>query len=60
MDYLLTDEQKMVRDMVRKFGENELRPIADRLDREHNHSPEVLKALGDMGIMGVAVPAEYG
>lgn len=60
MDYLLTEEQKMVRDMARKFADNELKPIADRLDREHTHSPEVLKALGEMGIMGVAVPVEYG
>lgn len=60
MDYLLTEEQKMVRDMARKFAEKELKPIADRLDREHTHSPEVLAALGEMGIMGVAVPAEYG
>ncbi|AFM26443.1 acyl-CoA dehydrogenase [Desulfomonile tiedjei] len=60
MDYLLTEEQKMARDMARKFSDNELKPIADRLDREHTHSPEVLKALGEMGVMGVAVPVEYG
>lgn len=60
MDYLLTEEQKMARDMARKFADKELKPIADRLDREHTHSPEVLKALGEMGVMGVAVPDEYG
>jgi alkylation response protein AidB-like acyl-CoA dehydrogenase len=60
MDYLLTDEQKMARDMARKFADTELKPIADRLDREHTHSPEVVKALGEMGVMGVAVPVEYG
>lgn len=60
MDYLLTEEQKMARDMARKFADKELKPIADRLDREHTHSPEVLKALAEMGIMGVAVPEEYG
>ncbi len=60
MDYLLTEEQRMVRDMARKFSDNELKPIAERLDREHTHSPEVLKALGEMGIMGVAIPVEYG
>jgi alkylation response protein AidB-like acyl-CoA dehydrogenase len=60
MDYLLTEEQKMAREMARKFSDNELKPIADRLDREHTHSPEVLKALGEMGVMGVAVPIEYG
>ncbi len=46
--------------MARKFSDNELKPIADRLDREHTHSPEVLKALGEMGVMGVAIPVEYG
>lgn len=46
--------------MARKFADKELKPIADRLDREHTHSPEVLKALAEMGIMGVAVPDEYG
>lgn len=60
MDYLLTEEQKMARDMARKFADNELKPIADRLDREHTHSPEVLKALGENGILGVAIPDEYG
>ncbi len=60
MDYLLTDEQKMAREMAAKFADAELKPIADRLDREHTHSPEVLKAMGEMGIMGVAVPVEYG
>ncbi|MBI4966304.1 MAG: acyl-CoA dehydrogenase [Desulfomonile tiedjei] len=60
MDYFLTEEQKMARDMARKFSDKELKPIADRLDREHTHSPEVLKALGEMGVMGVAVPVEYG
>jgi len=60
MEYLLTEEQKMARDMARKFVDKELKPIADRLDREHTHSPEVLKALAEMGVFGVAVPEEYG
>lgn len=60
MDYLLTDEQKMAREMAGKFADKELKPIADRLDREHTHSPEVLKALAEMGVLGVAVPVEYG
>ncbi|MDQ7784778.1 MAG: acyl-CoA dehydrogenase [Desulfomonilaceae bacterium] len=60
MEYLLTDEQKMAREMAGKFADKELKPIADRLDREHTHSPEVLKALAEMGVLGVAVPEEYG
>lgn len=59
MDYLLTDEQRMAREMARKFADKELKPIADRLDREHTHSPEVLKELAEMGVFGVAVPVEY-
>jgi alkylation response protein AidB-like acyl-CoA dehydrogenase len=60
MDYLLTDEQRMVRDMVRKFAEKELKPIADQLDRAHTHSPEILAQLAEMGVLGVTVPPEYG
>ncbi|MFH1112878.1 MAG: acyl-CoA dehydrogenase [Pseudomonadota bacterium] len=60
MDYLLTDEQRMAREMAGKFADKELKPIADRLDREHTHSPEALKALAEMGVFGVAVPVEYG
>lgn len=60
MEYLLTEEQKMAREMAAKFADVELKPIADKLDREHTHSPEVLRAMGEMGILGVAVPVEYG
>ncbi len=60
MEQMLTDEQKMAREMAGKFAQKELKPLADQLDREHRHSPEILKALAEMGIMGVAVPEEYG
>jgi len=60
MDYLLTEEQKMVRDMARKFADNELKPIAAQLDRDHTYPRDALKALGEMGIMGVAIPEQYG
>ncbi len=60
MEYFLTEEQNMARDMARKFADKELKPLAEKLDREHTHSPEILKAFGEMGIMGVAVPTEYG
>ncbi len=59
MNYLLTEEQKMVREMVRKFSETQIKPIAAELDRTHRHPEEICRQLGEMGLMGVAVPTEY-
>jgi alkylation response protein AidB-like acyl-CoA dehydrogenase len=59
MNFAPTEEQKMVREMVRKFAEAQIKPIAAELDRTHRHPEEICRQLGEMGIMGVAVPAEY-
>ena len=59
MNFAPTDEQKMVRDMVRKFAEERIKPIAAELDRTHRHPEEICRQLGEMGLMGVAVPTEY-
>jgi len=60
MNFALTEEQQMVKDMVTKFAENEIKPIAAELDHTHRHPEEICRKLGEMGIMGVAVPTEYG
>ncbi|MBP8980203.1 MAG: acyl-CoA dehydrogenase family protein [Syntrophobacterales bacterium] len=60
MNFGLTEEQQMVRDQVTKFAETEIKPIAAELDRTHRHPEEICRKLGEMGIMGVAVPTEYG
>jgi alkylation response protein AidB-like acyl-CoA dehydrogenase len=60
MNFALTEEQQMVKDMVTKFAENEIKPIAAELDKTHRHPEEICRKLGEMGIMGVAVPTEYG
>jgi alkylation response protein AidB-like acyl-CoA dehydrogenase len=59
MNFAPTDEQKMVREMVRKFSETQIKPIAAELDRTHRHPEEICRQLGEMGLMGVAVPTEY-
>ena len=59
MNFAPTDEQKMVREMVRKFAEGRIKPIAAELDRTHRHPEEICRQLGEMGLMGVAVPTEY-
>ena len=60
MNFAPTEEQKMVRDMVKKFAETEIKPIAAELDKTHRHPEEICRKLGEMGIMGVSVPCEYG
>jgi len=60
VNFAPTEEQQMVKDMVRKFAEAQIKPIAAELDRTHRHPEEICRKLGEMGIMGVAVPTEYG
>jgi butyryl-CoA dehydrogenase len=60
MDIQLTDEQRQVRDLCREFSEQELRPNARRWDEEHHFPREAVRKLGEMGLMGVAVPPEWG
>ena len=60
MNFGLTEEQQMVKDQVTKFAETQIKPIAAELDKTHRHPEEICRKLGEMGIMGVAVPTEYG
>src|SRR5512143_3687093 len=60
MDIQLTEEQRQVRDLCRDFAERELRPNARRWDQEHHFPREAVQKLGELGLMGVAIPAEWG
>jgi alkylation response protein AidB-like acyl-CoA dehydrogenase len=60
MDLELTEEQRMVRDTTRSFAEKELKPIASQLDHDSVYPREQLRKLGEMGLMGVFVPEEFG
>jgi alkylation response protein AidB-like acyl-CoA dehydrogenase len=60
MDFALTDEQLMVKDMVTRFVNEEIKPQAEELDRTHRHPQEICRKLGEMGLMGISVPTEYG
>ncbi len=60
MDIELTEEQRQVRDLCREFAEQELKPNARRWDAEHQFPREAVAKLGEMGLMGVAVPTEWG
>jgi butyryl-CoA dehydrogenase len=60
MDFQLTDEQRQVRDMCRDFAARELAPNARRWDEHHEFPREAVKKMGELGLMGIAVPAELG
>jgi alkylation response protein AidB-like acyl-CoA dehydrogenase len=56
----LTDEQQMVQAMAREFAESEIRPIAGEIDREARYPHETVKRMGELGLMGIAVPEKWG
>ena len=60
MNFELTEEQQMVRDMVRRFGDEKIKPYAAQWDKEHIFPKEVIRELGSMGLMGVTVPEQWG
>jgi alkylation response protein AidB-like acyl-CoA dehydrogenase len=59
MDFELTEEQSMVKDMAQRFAEKEIRPVAAELDENHAHPTEIVKQMGELKMMGIAVPEEY-
>ncbi len=60
MDWTFTDEQKMLRDMVKKFVDNELKPIAGQIDEEEKIPRELIDKMAELGLLGIAFPPEYG
>lgn len=60
MDFALTEEQQMVREMAARFAEAEIRPKAAALDESHAHPADIVRQLGELKMLGIAVPEEYG
>ena len=60
MDFSLTPEQKLFKKTIREFCERELKPIADKIDKEEYFPKELYKKMGKMGLMGMTVPQEFG
>lgn len=55
-----TEEQLMLREMVRDFANSEIKPIAKKIDEDEKIPPELIKKLGELGLLGAAFPVEYG
>ena len=60
MDFTINENQKMIADMVRQFGKQNITPFVREWDDNQIFPVDVFKKLGELGLMGVLVPIEYG
>jgi len=61
MDFTLSEELTMLRDMVRDFAKEKIAPFADEWDEKHYFPyEEALKPMGELGLFGTCIPEEYG
>ena len=60
MDFDLSADHELIRRTVRDFAEGEVAPVAEALDREKRFPYEIVAKLGELGLMGIPFPEEYG
>jgi short/branched chain acyl-CoA dehydrogenase len=60
MNFDLTDEQRLLRDTVRDFARQEVAPVAEELDRTKAFPYELVAKMGELGLMGIPFPEQYG
>jgi alkylation response protein AidB-like acyl-CoA dehydrogenase len=60
MDFALTDEHRMVQQLVRDFAQKEVAPIIKEYDRRQEMAPHILPRMAELGILGICFPARYG
>jgi alkylation response protein AidB-like acyl-CoA dehydrogenase len=60
MDFNLTEEQKQIRDEIRRFAETEIAPDAAERDAQEKFAEKQIKRLGELGYMGMTVSSQYG
>jgi len=60
MDYLLSDEQKMIRELARKIADEKIRPVAAKYDQSEEYPWEVIKVIAESDLFGLFVPEDYG
>lgn len=59
MDFMLTEEQIMLRDTIRRFVEKEVKPAVKDMEETHEFPTEVIKRMGELGLMGIPISEEY-
>ncbi|MFZ0455549.1 MAG: acyl-CoA dehydrogenase family protein [Ignavibacteriaceae bacterium] len=60
MDFTFTEEQKMLRGLVKEFMASEIIPIASVIDEKEDIPLELIKNIAEVGFLGVAFPEKYG
>lgn len=60
MNLQFTEEQQMMRKMVRDFAEREVAPAVERMEKEDRFPEELIKKMGELGLMGIPIPEQYG
>jgi len=60
MDFGLSDDHRLLRATVREFAEQEIAPVAEELDRTKSFPYEIVRRLGELDLMGIPFPEEYG
>ncbi len=60
MDFTINENQKMIADMIQQFGKENITPFVREWDDNQTFPVDVFKKLGELGLMGVLVPTEYG
>lgn len=59
-EFKFSEEQQMLRDMVKEFTNNEIKPIASKIDENEKIPDELIKKLAEIGVLGVSFPEKYG
>jgi len=60
MNFDLTEDQLMIQQMVKDFAEKEIRPNVNKWDKDEIFPLETMKKMGELGLLGIFVPEEYG
>jgi len=60
IEFSFTEEQQMLREMVRDFTNKEIKPIAKKIDEEEKIPEELIQKIADLGLLGASFPVEYG
>ncbi len=60
MNFELTEDQLLIKEMIRDFAQKEIVPVAKSLEENHQFPQELLRKLAHLGILGMSIPSEYG
>lgn len=60
MELRFTEEQEMMRKMVRDFAQNEIAPVVEHMEETDEYPLEVVRKMGEYGLMGIPISEEYG